>query len=146
MATGPVQAPFYVPRPPEAAVWIGQSDSSSIIQILSSQKMFGQGGQVPAKQWRYDLTPEPNWLGTPLRSEIMRQLAHQTFFGRPGQAPTKLWRWDYNQDQGLWSAPMSMMSNADTANLPKGNPFHIQWRYDYDSGASFWLGTALNSQ
>ena len=48
--------------------WQGNPSASWIIPELTQQQIFGAGGQVPTKFWRWDHVPEPVWPASPQSS------------------------------------------------------------------------------
>jgi hypothetical protein len=86
-----VQAPFWVPTPPDDAPrQLVPTGSALLARLLTA------AGQPPTKQWRWDYDEASVWTGKPTPSALLAQL-----LTAGGQPPTKAWRWDY-EDSGLW--------------------------------------------
>jgi hypothetical protein len=149
-----LRPPFYVPSGQDEAVWQFRPRQSALLApLLTTPKMFGAGGQVPTKLWRYDyFIDEPVWTGEPSAADPIPLLTEQKFFGAGGQVPTKRWQPFYNYDDAsFWQgAPVqSPIISFLTQQKFFGQGGQVpakQWQpfYNYDD-ASFWQGSPVNS-
>lgn len=141
-----LRAPVYVPRPAEEAFWQGKPTSSAAIRMLTQQKMYGAGGQVPTKRYRFDyMIEEPVWVGEPEPSAAITLLTQQKVYGAGGQVPTKRYRFDYMIDEPLWlgepepSAAISLLTQQKIYGKGGQVPTR-EWRWDFNTGETFWTG------
>ena len=108
-------------------VWPGEPQPTNIGTFPVSVKPFG-------KWWAWNHVPDPVWQGVPVSVTIETFPAAATPFSR-------LWRYDLTPSPDwTWQPAASGAMRALTAG---GAPTYRQWRYDYDSGATFWQGVPL---
>jgi hypothetical protein len=99
-----IRPPFFVPRPPDDNIWNAAPTRAPVIPFLTKQKMFGAGGQVPAKQWHqlYDYDDASVWYAKPTKSNILQYLTFQKMFGVFGQVPATQWFSDFDDNFSGW--------------------------------------------
>lgn len=129
----------------DPAGWAPTSENlnSDTLYILSAQKFFGAGGQVPTKRWEYDFDDAALWspaLGN-LDAHPIQLLTFQKFYGAGGQGPTKQWHYDFD-DASVWNADASPSSIIPLLTQQRiygtgGQVPTKQWHYDNDD-ASAW--------
>lgn len=130
-----VQPPFWVPRPADTPVWTGQPIGSAIIPFFTQTKVFGAGGQVPIKFWRYDIElGERQWEGKPLPSTILASGLS------PGQIKPR-WLWKFELDNPpIWpGAPTASILLADLLTAQGQVKPRWLWNFGYDD-PSAWSG------
>src|SRR5258705_6791442 len=105
--------PFWVPRPGHDDPWRMDNNwkTSAVIQILSSKKMFGAGGQVVTRKYAplftdnelpYWIGPNTNWKN----SALIQFLTKQKMFGAGGQVVTRKYAPLYTEnDPPPWQWP-----------------------------------------
>ncbi len=129
MAT-PARCPFYAPNPYIQKEWVWQPQRNrTLIPLLTNQKFFGAGGQVPTKRWQpylnYNVGDNPSWQWKKPYNLILiqRQLPDDQswYYNQPNDAP--VWqRTNYRNYRLL--APVAFVAEA--------------WHYDYDD-SSRWI-------
>lgn len=145
MATLP-QAPFYVPRPADDVYWFQQPvQTSKIIRILSNQKFFGAGGQVPTRRWAPFLVDEPavTWQPAFQNGPVRVTLTQVKFFGQPGQSPTKQWRYDWDEAAPYQIAPRGSQTIHPLLTAA-GQVAARKWLYPYYNEEALWQATLEN--
>src|SRR6202030_3734660 len=98
-------------------------------------RFFNAGGQVPAKQWRWDQVPAPDWIGVPISSAVLSAFTAKKFFAAGGQVPAKFWRWDHVPEPVWAGAPAAqpvIVANltALTNFALTGTPWRVEFLQD----------------
>ena len=138
------QAPFYVPRPSDDPTWQWVTPPSDTIRLLSFQKIFGAGGQVPTRRWAPFLVDEPavTYQAAFQNGPVRVTLTQTKFYGQPGQVVTARWAPFYTQDDpAIW--PRWMFRNNAMFQKPV---VVLNWRGNGYDDAAFWQGSQRSSQ
>lgn len=134
-----VRSPFYVPSPPSSIdEWRSSPTRSLLLQpILTKQKIFGAGGQVPTKQWRWDYDDASVWNWEPPPCAFLLQLTKKP--------PTKNWKGVYDYDSAsFWQGSpdaanlRNLVNSVGTPQKPK------QWQWNTDDQGSWSLNNDRN--
>jgi hypothetical protein len=91
----------------EDSFWSGVPTRSRIMAMLSAQRIYGQGGQVPPIHERFVLDDPPVWRGEPRRSVTISLLSGTRFYGQGGEALPRFWHYDYD-DPPPWTRPLEL--------------------------------------
>jgi hypothetical protein len=127
--------PIYIPSPPVDPVWSWSPPPSDTMRLLSFQKFFGAGGQVPTRRWSPYLYDDPalTWAPAFQNGPVRVTLTQTKFFGQPGQAVTRRWSQFYTYDDpAVWTGTPI---RSDIVKV--GKVFRYWWRFNYDD-ASPW--------
>lgn len=115
--------PTILPRGRDEPQWQGGPLDSWVLSFLTQKRIFGAGGQVKQKFWRYDVDSDIRaWTWPPQSCETLYLLTAGGAPRRPRQ-----WRWDYDPPSFWLADPIP--TNIRT--FPSVAPFSRLWRYDY---------------
>jgi hypothetical protein len=140
----------YVPNPPPDSIWIGSAVNSAPLSLLTAQEVFGAGGQVPTKLWRWDFDDQlPKWQGAPNDAAPIQLLTAQHFFTAGGSVSAKFWRCDYLIEFPQWqggpgaAAPIPLLT-AQAIEGAGGQGVTPHWLTIGDSVAPAWNTAPYN--
>jgi hypothetical protein len=120
----------------EPSFWQGAPSDAAPIALLTQQKIYGQGGQVPPFRPNFTYDDPSFWLGKSDPSAIIPLLTAIKFFGQGGQVPPFRANFTYD-DSSFWSWQYHVNSNILAGKAPSPASNYKTYFYSEDS---LWTG------